>query len=112
MCMRSILQSRSVAFAAVALATCVCGRVVFGADIHEAARAGNAAEVAALLKDNPGLTSSTDGDGLTPLHWAAHAGRTEVVAVLLANHADVNALAGNGFTPLHHAAFAGHKDAA
>src|SRR5580700_10439751 len=96
----------------VALLVLACSSRASGAEIHDAARDGNLAKVKAALNGNPGLVSSTDKEGLTPLHWAAEKGHKDVAALLLANKAEVNARASNGFTPLHYAAFAGHNDVA
>ena len=41
-----------------------------------------------------------DGDGRTPLHWAARAGSFEVVRLLVSAGADINAAAKDGLTPL------------
>ena len=78
--------------------------------IHEAAGRGNLDTVQAVLTENPGLASSKDDNGYTPLHWACHSGRTEVVAMLLANHAEVNARDNLGWTPLDWAEANHHKD--
>jgi len=96
--------------ASVVLLVLTCSRLAFGAEIHDAARDGNVARVTALLKSNPGLVSSTDGEGMTPLHWAAEKGRKDVAALLLANQAEVNAKSVTGWTPLHYAADWGDKD--
>jgi ankyrin repeat protein len=71
----------SFAWASVAL----CG------PIHDATRKGDEAKVIELLKQNPGLVSSRDKLGNTPLHIAALHDRPEIAALLLANGADVNA---------------------
>ena len=70
------------------------------------------AKVKALLKENPDLVFSGDGDLWTPLHYAASEGHKDVAELLLASKAGVNARADNGWTPLHHAALEGHKDVA
>lgn len=46
----------------------------------------------------------TNGDGATPLHFAARKGRTEVAAALLAVGAAVDAIDRVGDTPLNFAA--------
>jgi ankyrin repeat protein len=102
--------------------------------IHEAAEAGDVAQIQALLKANPRLISSRNRAGLTPLHLAAYAGQKEVVELLLADKADVNIralpplsslpkqIAAGGevalrlsvpilqLTPLHYAAMEGHAE--
>src|SRR5579872_3642057 len=89
-----------------------CSSVVFGAEIHDAARDGNLARVTELLKDNPDLASSVDSNGVTPLHWAAGGGQKAVVALLLSFKADVNAKNPKNETPLHYAAYGGDTDVA
>ena len=66
-------------------------RVAVCDPIHKAVEKGQEAEVVALLKADPGLVSSRDKMGNTPLHVAALHNRLEVAALLLANGADVNA---------------------
>jgi len=51
-------------------------------ELHRAAGNGDLAAVKRLLGHGAGVNSK-DGDGWTPLHWAAYEGRTEVVAFLL-----------------------------
>ena len=87
----------------------------YGAELSvtEAAAAGDAERVVALLEDDPQLVDAYSPDGWTPLHLAAHFGPAKVAERLLARGADVmarsrsNAMA-NANTPLHVAA-AGRK---
>ena len=65
--------------------------------IHKAARKGDKAAVIALLKQNPGLVSSKDSLGNTPLHLAAQYDQPEIAELLLANGADVNAQTASRF---------------
>jgi hypothetical protein len=51
-----------------------------------------------------------DGDGNTPLHFAASKGCVEVARLLLEHGADLNAKNEGGWTPLHEAAFNGRVD--
>jgi hypothetical protein len=56
--------------------------------------------------------NGVDGElGLTPLLWAALAGRAEAIDLLARRGADVNAAGRDGGTPLHAAAFLGHVKA-
>jgi uncharacterized protein len=77
-----------------------------GSEICDAARDGDLEKVKAMLKDNPGLVSSKDTDGESPLYWAVLQHHKDVAALLLANKADVNVTNNvDGWTPLHHAAY-------
>jgi len=74
--------------------------------IFAAAILGDAAEIDSLLAANRSLIGALSGDGWTPLHLAAHFGRTEAVRALLNKGASANALSSNALqnTPLHAAA--------
>ncbi|MFQ5495779.1 MAG: ankyrin repeat domain-containing protein, partial [Phycisphaerae bacterium] len=50
-----------------------------------------------------------DGQGLSPLHWAARKGRSGMVALLLKAKAAIEAQDHKGRTPLHLAALGNHK---
>ncbi len=78
--------------------------------IHESARAGDTASIAAVLKKQPELVNARDDAGWTPLHVAVDSGKREVVEVLLAAHADVNATNPAGYTALHLAVSQGNKE--
>jgi ankyrin repeat protein len=80
--------------------------------IHAAAKEGDLDAIKVLLKNDPGLISSKDFDGATPLIVAVENGHLEVTRLLLASRADVSATNGGGQTPLHVAAIVGQKDAA
>jgi len=73
------------------------------------ARGGSFKDVCILL-DRGASVAATDGNGYTPLHFAAQNGRKDVVALLLDKGASVAATDRNGCTPLHFAAQNGHKD--
>ncbi len=55
--------------------------------------------------------NARDGNGWTPLHYAAGAGQTEAIAALIAKGADPNARKENGAAPLHRAAQEGQTKA-
>lgn len=73
------------------LALILASSIAFCGPIHDAARRGDQAKVAALLQQNPELVFSSDKFGNTPLHIAALHNQPAVAALLLANGADVNA---------------------
>ena len=77
-----------------------------------AAKAGDLEKVKALLKGEPKLVFSTDTNGMTALHLAAHNGHKDMAEFLLASKAKVEAKNNNGATPLHSAAAFGDKDTA
>jgi ankyrin repeat protein len=79
--------------------------------IHDAAEAGDIAQVKALLKAWPELLEAENQKGLTPLHAASANGKTEVMEALLARRANVNARTRLGWTPLHFAAVKGDAPA-
>lgn len=81
--------------------------------IHDAARMGNGADMARILKADPGLRDvPTPTLGSTPLHLAALNVDSGPLNVLIAAGAPVNARDGNGATPLHMAAFATRTESA
>jgi ankyrin repeat protein len=88
---------------AVLAALTLCGLVACAKkhdSLNDAAKSGDLAKVRQLLKSNPGLVSSQDTNGCTPLFNAALYGHDDVVELLLANKADVNAKTRAGLTPL------------
>jgi ankyrin repeat protein len=62
--------------------------------IHEAAEAGDASHVAALLDADPALVHRTDEAGGTPLHRAVIGRSRRVVSLLLDRGADIHAVHG------------------
>ena len=80
-------------------------------DIWNAANDGNIDAIKKHLAAGADVNAS-DGNGVTPLHFAASESHGEVVKLLIAEGADVNASDKNGATPLHMAAFQGHKEIA
>lgn len=70
------------------------------ADIHDAAQAGDNAEIEKLLKKGVDV-NARDKNGETPLYEAATNGYTEIVELLISKGADVNAKDNDGITALH-----------
>ena len=81
-----------------------------GNDLLEAARAGDAAAVRALLQTGTEVNAAR-GDGITALHLAAEHGHAEAARTLLDGGAAVERGTRIGrYTPLHLAARGGHGD--
>lgn len=80
--------------------------------IWTAARDGDTAAVERHLADGADMEGIDPAFGVTPLAWAALAGRVEVAEGLLAKGADVHGRGQDGATPLHAAAFLGRKEVA
>ncbi|MDB4808166.1 ankyrin repeat domain-containing protein [Verrucomicrobia bacterium] len=80
-------------------------------DIWNAANDGNIDAIKKHLAAGVDVNAS-DGNGVTPLHFAASESHGEVVKLLIAEGADVNASDENGATPLHMSAAKGHKEIA
>lgn len=79
--------------------------------LHRAAFDGDENAVRQCLADEEVLpeVNCKDGDGLTPLHFAAHSGHDRVVLILLDDpRVEVNCNNNGGRTPLHVAASNGH----
>lgn len=71
--------------------------------IIDAVKRNDISTVQQLLNAAPANANVTDGDGATPLHWAADGGRLEIMRLLIANGAKVNQRQKNGWTPAHSA---------
>jgi ankyrin repeat protein len=92
-----------------------CGQVpiqaVNGPDpltVAEAAKAGDAAAVKALLKQGADVNAA-QGDGMTALHWAATHGGAALTQMLLSAGANIRATTRlGGITALHMASQGGH----
>lgn len=66
----------------------------------EAAKRGDAEDVAGVVRRNAGLINQRDKRGATALHYAAFGGHRDVVRVLVVLGADINAADGKfGATP-------------
>lgn len=76
-------------------------------EIHNAALRGDLTKVKALVKEKPGLASSLDNNGLTPLDCAAFNGRTDITKFLVSCNASINAKNAVGLSALHCASLAG-----
>ncbi len=59
--------------------------------LFAAVRSGDGAQVREILARSPGAARASDGEGATPLHYAAEAGDRAIVRALLDAGADVNA---------------------
>jgi len=71
----------------------------------KAAKFGDAEKVEALLKADPKLINTTDGEiGATALHWALIYGKKEVIKAILAYNPDVNKAENHNGTTMHWAA--------
>lgn len=96
--MRAVLVSRVVA-AALLVASGVPEAFAQGrTPLSDAVRDGDRAAVTRLLKSP--TAAATDGDGSTPLHWAAYRDDVPVAEMLLKAGARVNAANDLGATPL------------
>lgn len=73
----------------------------------EAVKNGNLQEVQRLVRDEILLEEVEDGNGNTPLHYAALFGRISVVEYLVEAGAPVNSKNNRGCIPLHSAALYG-----
>ena len=81
-------------------------------NIWSAARNGDLPALERHLRDGADVEGMDPGTGVTPLAWAALAGRVEAVDWLLQNGAAVNGRTRDGGTPLHAAAFLGRAEVA
>jgi ankyrin repeat protein len=82
------------------------------AELYTLITAGNAEQLAALLKKNPALAkeNSKTEDQEPPLYWAARSKSPEMVKVLLEAGADPDAKDRSGNRPLHAAVFTGDRE--
>ena len=75
--------------------------------IHDAAGAGNLAEVKRLLTEDPSRLEKRSADDRTALLYAVTMGRIDVTRFLLEKGANVNASNGVGDTPVFDAVYRG-----
>ncbi|MHC9538895.1 MAG: ankyrin repeat domain-containing protein [Vulcanimicrobiota bacterium] len=81
-------------------------------DICSASGLGNLQLIKDILKKDPNLVKTKDGNGDSPLHYATDAGKKDAAALLISLGADVNAKNKSLWTPLHFAALHGNVDMA
>ena len=74
------------------------------APVHEAVKAGDAAQLRSLLQGGADVNSAVDGDDAwTPLHVASKLGHLDCARLLLELGAKLEARDNDGWTPLHYA---------
>ena len=86
-----------------------CGPPPPDISIREAANKGNIEAVKQHLAAGTDV-DARDGEGVTPLNWAALMGHKETAELLIAKGADVNAKNESGWTPLHEATDWRHEE--
>jgi ankyrin repeat protein len=79
-------------------------------EIFDALRKGDVAAAKALVEKTPGLVDARDGDGQTPLHYAAYGTDVGLVNFLLDKGAKPNLASAEGQTPLHIAAMRDRRE--
>lgn len=84
-------------------------------ELFRAVRTGDHERVQALLEQDSALANKENGEGLTPLGYAAHFGQAGVSRLLLEHGAEVNALSHSkvSYIPSNtalHAAIAGERN--
>ncbi len=77
--------------------------------LHKAIIEKDSAKVRALIARGDDI-HAVDGDGATPLHYAAHMAQAEIAKILLERGARVDARNKKGRTPLHEAAGHLHRE--
>jgi len=93
------------------VAVCGCSETKAPLPLHEAAKEGDVAAVAAAIRKGADLNACDEYDH-TALNWAAGLGHKQVVELLLNEGAEASAPGGADLRPLHFAAGLGHKDVA
>ncbi|KXJ81893.1 hypothetical protein RP20_CCG017109 [Aedes albopictus] len=81
--------------------------LINGKRYHKAAREDN---LQVLQEANRWEINTSDENGLTPLHWAAHEGHREAVRILLKRKSNVNKMDNFGNSALHLAAAREHLE--
>ncbi len=87
------------------------GSICMADAIHDAANAGNLAEMRRLIDADPKVVNAQLPTGATALLWACIRGQVEVARLLVERGADVDIPQGDGWSPLH-AAVTDGNDAA
>jgi len=96
--------------AAIAGLPSVAGTTAVERPVADAAARGDLATVQELLRGGADVNTS-QGDGMTALHWAAERGDAKLASVLIYSGANVGAGTRIGrYTPLHLASRGGHAD--
>lgn len=67
-------------------------------------------QVASLLLEAGADPNTPDGNGMTPLHYAAQFNHMELVTLLLEGGADINAIDANSRKPIDYAQLLGHSE--
>ncbi|KAJ8343015.1 hypothetical protein SKAU_G00329430 [Synaphobranchus kaupii] len=75
--------------------------------IHDAVRAGDVKELAAMVKNGADMNDVDKKHKFTPLHWASHAGSLECLHWLLWHGADSTCRTPQGWTAAHISAIRG-----
>ncbi len=81
-------------------------------EIFDVLRKGDIPTVKALVERTPQVLDARDGDGMTPLHYAAMGGNVELVNYLIDKGAKIDLKNVQLKTPLHLAALSDRKDVA
>ena len=107
---KASLAMHSCGLAMLAVLLLAAPAALTGTALHEAAAAGDAAALRALIADHPSSIDDVKG-GMTALRQAAHFGHAESVRVLIEGGAMVNLGTKRGTTALHLAVEQGHAEA-
>ncbi len=105
-----MIRSKAASLALIGIL--VCGFNLFAGEIHRAVEEGDAARVAALLKQDPALVIQQDDNDMRdhPLHTAALGGHVEIAGMLLDAGAQIDAGDMDNSTPLDDAAVRQHVE--